>query len=381
MPAHRRVRSLRPTTAAVTLASALALAACTADAREPEQTGASGAAAAATTSASATPSASTEPYEAFPDRPESAVEAWPDPGDFLVDVTKAVVPAATLAQQERWDDYDHMTRITSTAQARWIGSWSTNDAIANYADQVYTAAAAADRIGLIAYYGTRDYTCEEAAADPGLAELYAERSRVLVEQLPASGAQAWIILEPALIEDLGSCDGDPRGAWVSQAAATLADAGAAVYLDAGVVEDPAGIAANLASLELAPVAGIAVGTNGYRAASEQVAAGEAVLAALADAGVDVSGARIGPDPGEPGLGIIVDTSRSGVPVDEPEPCNPPQAGIGAPPRLLGEGALDAHVWIKRVGESDGACNGGPTRGQFSQALALQLARQGSLEVS
>ncbi|GIG53944.1 glycoside hydrolase family 6 protein [Demequina activiva] len=380
MPSHRRLRAHRRL-AAFAAAGALALAACTADANAPEPTGDTGASALPATPASATPSPSEDAFEAFPDRPASQVDAWPDPGDFLVDVTKAVVPAATLAQQERWDDYDHMGRITGTAQARWIGSWSTNDAISNYAHQVYTAAAAADRIGLIAYYGMRDYTCEEAASDPELADFYAERSRVLVEELPGSGAQAWIVLEPALVASLGSCEGDPRGAWVADAAATFADAGAAVYLDAGVVDDPAAIAASLASLDLESVAGIAVGTNGYRAVSEQLAAGEAVLAALADAGVDVDAPRSGPDPGEPGLGLIVDTSRSAVPVEAPEPCNPPEAGIGVPPRLVGAGALDAYVWIKRVGESDGACNGGPTRGQFSQALALQLARNGSLEES
>jgi endoglucanase len=376
MPPHRRVTVSR---ALVPFAFAFVLAACTADAGEPEGSAAASSPPAAETSASASPSPSA--HNPYPDRPASTVEPWPDQGDFLVDTTKAVVPAATLAQEERWDDYDYLTRITSMAQARWIGSWSTNDAISNYAHQVYTAAAAQDRIGLIAYYGMRDYTCEDAATDPALAEFYRERSQVLVEELAGSGAQAWIVLEPGLIAQLGECEGDPRGAWVSEAAAILAAAGAAVYLDAGVVDDPEVIAANLAGLELDAVAGIAVGTNGYRAVSEQVAAGEAVIAALTQAGVDVTTPRAGTDPGTPGLGVIVDTSRSAVPITEAEPCNPPEAGIGVPPALVGEGVLDAHVWIKRVGESDGACNGGPTRGQFSQALALELARNGSLEES
>jgi|GEM_PF-2698234 len=359
--------------------SMLALAACSADAVITDTTPSPSVPGTSPTAPAPSATASADDFDPFPDRPAPTVEPWPDHGDFLVDVTKAVVPAVTLAQEERWDDYDLMNRIVHTAQFRWIGSWSTNDAIANYAHQVYVAAAEADRIGLIAYYGMRDYTCEEAAGDPALEAFYQERSQVLVEELPGSGADVWILLEPGLIADLGSCENDPRGAWLSDAAATLAGAGAAVYLDAGLVEDPDRLAATLAGLDLAPVAGIAVGTNGYRAPSDQVAGGQAVLAALAAAGVDIDAPRTGSDPGQAGLGIIVDTSRSGVPLDDPDPCNPPEAGIGVPPRLIGDGTLDAHVWIKRVGESDGACNGGPTRGQFSRNHALALAANGSLE--
>lgn len=371
--ARRRPAAL---TCALASAAALALAACSADAAPADD--ASSPPASATT-ASAQPTASPSVYDPYPDRPAPTVEPWPDSGDFFVDVTKATVPAATLAQEERWDDHDLLNRIVGTAQARWIGSWSTNDAIANYARQVYEGAADADRTGLIAYYGLRDTTCEEAAADPAQGDAYLERTRVLVDQLPASGAQAWIVLEPGLVTDLGACDSDPRADWVGQAAAIIAQAGGAVYLDAGVVDDPRAVAAGLERIDLAGVAGIAVGTNGYRAPSEQVALGEQALALLADAGVAVDSARTGPDPGQAGLGIIVDTSRSGVPIADSEPCNPPEAGIGVAPELVGEGALDARVWIKRVGESDGACEGGPTRGQFSQALALRLAANGSLD--
>ena len=36
--------------------------------------------------------------------------------------------------------------------------------------------------------------------------------------------------------------------------------------------------------------------------------------------------------------------------------------------------MDGYLWVKRPGESDGACNGGPGAGQWWQAYALDLVR-------
>lgn len=40
----------------------------------------------------------------------------------------------------------------------------------------------------------------------------------------------------------------------------------------------------------------------------------------------------------------------------------------------GEPALDAYLWIKRPGESDGECRGGPAAGQWWPEYALGPAR-------
>ncbi|MFI2791482.1 glycoside hydrolase family 6 protein, partial [Kitasatospora sp. NPDC018614] len=36
--------------------------------------------------------------------------------------------------------------------------------------------------------------------------------------------------------------------------------------------------------------------------------------------------------------------------------------------------VDAYLWIKRPGESDGTCKGGPKAGQWWETYALELAR-------
>jgi endoglucanase len=45
-----------------------------------------------------------------------------------------------------------------------------------------------------------------------------------------------------------------------------------------------------------------------------------------------------------------------------------------PTASTGDPLVHAFFWIKRPGESDGACNGGPTAGQWFQSYALELAK-------
>ena len=97
--------------------------------------------------------------------------------------------------------------------------------------------------------------------------------------------------------------------------------------------------------------------------------------------------------------FLIDTSRNGQgawtpPADHPagdaqDWCNPPGRGTGVLPTLnTGKPLLDAYLWVKLPGESDGACNrwnpaGGidPVRGTIDPAAgvwfgdaALELAR-------
>ncbi|MCX4988370.1 MULTISPECIES: glycoside hydrolase family 6 protein [unclassified Streptomyces] len=76
-----------------------------------------------------------------------------------------------------------------------------------------------------------------------------------------------------------------------------------------------------------------------------------------------------------GKHFVVDTSRNGNGPLEGAWCNPPGRALGTrPTTATGEPALDAYLWIKRPGESDGACGGGPAAGQWWPDYALELAR-------
>lgn len=70
---------------------------------------------------------------------------------------------------------------------------------------------------------------------------------------------------------------------------------------------------------------------------------------------------------------VIDTSRNGN-GSNGEWCNPTGRKIGKLPTLSPkEGKnLDAYLWIKVPGESDGRCNGGPVAGTFWKKYALGL---------
>jgi endoglucanase len=100
---------------------------------------------------------------------------------------------------------------------------------------------------------------------------------------------------------------------------------------------------------------------------------------------------------EPTVHYVIDTSRNGrgpwAPPAYPDPqdwCNPPDRGLGLPPTLdTGEPLVDAYLWVKTPGESDGECTRGlgpagetvdpewgmidPGAGDWFPEQALQLA--------
>lgn len=80
-----------------------------------------------------------------------------------------------------------------------------------------------------------------------------------------------------------------------------------------------------------------------------------------------------------GKHFVMDTSRNGkgpLAGDREDAwCNPPGRGLGTPPTdKTGDALLDAVLWIKRPGDSDGPCRGGPAAGQWWPDYALGLAR-------
>lgn len=78
--------------------------------------------------------------------------------------------------------------------------------------------------------------------------------------------------------------------------------------------------------------------------------------------------------------FVIDTSRNGNgPYDGGDPaenwCNPPGRALGETPTTnTGEDLVDAYLWIKRPGESDGDCKGGPKAGDWWPEYALGLAK-------
>ena len=78
--------------------------------------------------------------------------------------------------------------------------------------------------------------------------------------------------------------------------------------------------------------------------------------------------------------FVIDTSRNGdgpdtSSEDEPTWCNPPGRALGTSPTThTGNPLVDAYLWIKQPGQSDGSCRPGePRAGQWWPDYALELA--------
>ncbi len=78
-----------------------------------------------------------------------------------------------------------------------------------------------------------------------------------------------------------------------------------------------------------------------------------------------------------GRPFVVDTSRNGRgPSPAGDWCNPSGRGLGQPPTTrTGDALVDAFLWIKTPGESDGNCHGAPVAGAWWPSYALGLARR------
>ena len=75
----------------------------------------------------------------------------------------------------------------------------------------------------------------------------------------------------------------------------------------------------------------------------------------------------------PGAHYVIDTSRNGAAAAKTW-CNPPGQALGVPPTVsTGDPLVDALLWIKLPGTSDGPCHGGPPAGTFWLPYALRLA--------
>jgi endoglucanase len=79
----------------------------------------------------------------------------------------------------------------------------------------------------------------------------------------------------------------------------------------------------------------------------------------------------------PGLHAVVDTSRNGLgPTPDAQWCNAPGRALGQPPHPVADPLIDALLWIKHPGESDGDCGRHePAAGTFWPGYALGLVRR------
>lgn len=133
-----------------------------------------------------------------------------------------------------------------------------------------------------------------------------------------------------------------------------------VYLDSGHAHwDPAPVfAERLKKAGIEDANGFALNTSNYVTTEENIAFGKKVSALVG------------------GAHFVIDTSRNGNgATPDNQWCNPSGRKIGKPPTTdTKDPLIDGFLWLKRPGESDGECNGGPKAGIFWIEQALEMAK-------
>jgi endoglucanase len=140
---------------------------------------------------------------------------------------------------------------------------------------------------------------------------------------------------------------------------------ARVYLDAGnpgMFADPAPLVKPLEEAGIRYGRGFSANVSNFQWTADVVTWSQELAAAL--------GGKVG---------AVIDTSRNGrgpyTGPDSPQWCNPPGRALGPAPRLNpGPEGIDAYLWIKDPGASDGPCNGGPPAGRYWPRYAVALER-------
>jgi len=296
----------------------------------------------------------------------------PSPTGLYVD------PDSHAARQQReWlaagrvDDANLVARIAEQPTPSWLTE--PTDAVDDEVRAYVKRAAAAGQRPLFVAYHIPGRDCGGfsggGASDPGSYRAWIRSVAGALRNTPAT-----VVLEPdALAHEVAGCErgqADTRYDLLADAVATLKATGSvAVYLDAGnpgFVTDIDALADALRRSGVEKADGFALNVANFYATDQVVDYGRRVSSALG------------------GAHFVVDTSRNGRGRADgdridggPAYCNPPGRGLGSPPTTAtGDPVVDAYLWIKRPGDSDGDCRPGePAAGQWWPDYALGLVRR------
>jgi endoglucanase len=277
-----------------------------------------------------------------------------------------VNPNSAAAQQERlWQSSQpanaaQMAKIAAQPTAVWFGDWNSD--VTSAVSATVNAAAAAGEVAALVAYDIPQRDCGGYSSG-GATSASAYRAWIRSFAAGIGGHPAVVILEPdaiAGLDCLSGADQATRLSLLSDAVTVLsALPGVHVYLDGGHAgwQPVSVIAARLTQANVAVAAGFSLNVSNFDTTASETTYGQSISAALG------------------GKHFVIDTSRNGLGGDG-QWCNPPGRALGArPTATTGNPLVDALLWIKYPGQSDGTCNGGPSAGTWWPAYALGLAQR------
>jgi endoglucanase len=244
-------------------------------------------------------------------------------------------------------------------------------------EEVSQAAAAAGELPVLVAYNVPGRDCGSYSAG-GAADVDTYLSWIGSFAAALGDRPAVVVLEPdAVPQAVVGCAGvDPAQRYdlLAQAVEILdRQPGTRTYLDAGNaswVTDLPALADALRRSGIDQADGFALNVSNYETTD-----------ANAEYGLELSRElEEGAPAGTPAAHFVIDTSRNGAgpPEDtgnaEGRWCNPPGRELGeAPTTSPDRPRVDALLWVKQPGDSDGTCAGGPPAGQWWPEMAAELA--------
>ncbi|HEX6711765.1 MAG TPA: glycoside hydrolase family 6 protein [Thermoleophilaceae bacterium] len=259
-------------------------------------------------------------------------------------------------------DAAQMDKIAGQPQADWFGDWSGDiqPAVSARVGQITAAGA----LPVLVAYDIPLRDCGSYSGG-GATSAAAYKSWIRAFAAGIGSRRAIVVVEPDALAGMGclsQADQQTRLGLLDDAVTVLgAQPGIATYIDAGnsAWQSAATMAARLQSAGIARARGFALNVSNYMTTASQLGYGDQ-LSALAGS-----------------KHFVVDTSRNGLgPSSDGQWCNAAGRALGnRATTATGDVLADAFVWIKRPGESDGTCNGGPAAGQWWPAYALGLAQR------
>ncbi|TXS46006.1 endoglucanase [Streptomyces sp. uw30] len=258
------------------------------------------------------------------------------------------------------------SRIAAQPAAVWFADF-TPDTITARVRAVTSGGSALGRVPVVVPYAIPDRDCG-GYSEGGAPSLDAYDAWIDRFAAGLGSGDVIVILEPdsvAQSECLSARARADRFASLARAGRVLkaANPKARVYYDAGhsgwnAPAKQAGWLRQAGAATTASSDGVFSNVSNFHTTPDEIAYDRRVLDALG---------------GPASLGAVIDTSRNGAgaPADG-EWCDPSGRKLGRAPTLAtGEARIDAYLWIKLPGESDG-CKGSP--GTFTASYAYELAR-------
>lgn len=281
---------------------------------------------------------------------------------LYVDQNSAAARAAADLRASNPHDADELTKIADEPQADWFGDWNSTATVQHTVATRTRLIHHAGGMPVLVVYDIPLRDCggysSGGAPSPASYRTWIRNFTAGVGTGPAA-----VVLEPDALAGMDCLTADQqttRLALLRFAVRTLTThAKTALYLDAGHSGwQPASvIATRLRRADIADARGFSLNVSNFDATSVERKYGHAVSSAVN---------------GKP---FVIDTSRNGL-GSTGDWCNPPGRALGhRPTARTHDSSIDALLWIKRPGESDGKCNGGPAAGQWWTDYAVGLAER------